>query len=174
MIFRKFKRIIKCQRGFTLLEVLVAMLVTGIIALGASMATVQIITQSTRNSNYTIASRNINNAIYWISRDAQMSQTIVPSGAVGFPLTLGWTEWDNSEYEVTYYMEDDKLRRGYSVNSGEPKETMVAQYINSLSQNTTCNYTDRVLALKITSTIGAGIHELNLTKVQEITPRPGL
>ncbi len=153
MIFRKLKLLIKGQRGFTLIEVLVAALITGIIGLGASMATVQLLTQGARNSDYTTASRNTNNAVFWISRDAQMSQIVEPGGAIGFPLTLGWTEWNNSEHEVIYYMEDDKIMRSYSVNGGTANVTMVAQYINWLGTNTTCNYTDRLLALKITATV---------------------
>ena len=120
MIFAKLGQITKSQKGFTLIEALVALVITGLIGLGASMASGQILTQGARNSDYTTASRNTMNAIYWVSRDAQMSQTIEPDEAGGFPLTLSWTEWDNTEHQVNYYIQGDKLKRDYSINGGEP------------------------------------------------------
>ncbi len=174
MIFHLFKSIVKSQRGFTLIEVLVATLITGILGYGATMATVQLITQNTRNNDYTIASRNVNNVLYWISYDAQMSQTIDTGEAAGFPLTMGWTEWDNSEHEVIYSIDGDKIRRSYSVDAGNATVTLVAQYINSISENTTADFTDSVLTVKVTSTVGTGSREFSLTKVRQITPRPSI
>ena len=174
MIFCRLSRLINGQRGFTLIEVLAALAVTGLIGLGSAMTTVQVLNQSARNSDYTTASRHTMNAIYWISRDAQMSQIIEPDGASGFPLTLSWTEWDNSGHQVIYSIEDDKLKRSYSVDGSEPSQTVVGQYINSVAENTTCEYTGGVLTLKVTSVVGNGANALSMTKVREITPRPGL
>ena len=164
----------KGQRGFTLIEVIVALAITGLIGLGAATATVQVLNQGPRNSDYTTASRHTMNAIYWISRDSQMSQTVSPGGASGFPLTLSWIEWDNSEHQVNYSIEDDKLRRSYSIDGSEPGQTVVAQYINSVSENTTCEFAGGVLTVKVTATVGGGSYSLSVTKVRKITPRPGL
>jgi len=174
MIFHKLSCLIKGQRGFTLIEVIVALAITSLIGLGATVAAGQVLTQGARNSDYTTASRHAMNAAYWISRDAQMSQTIEPSGASGFPLTLCRTDWDNSEYQIIYSIEDDKLRRSYSIDGDEQNQTIVAQYINSVSGNTSCAFSDRVLAFGVTATVGEDSHELSVTKVREITPRPGL
>lgn len=174
MIYQKLRRVIKGQRGFTLIEIIAVLAITGLIGLGATTATVQMINQSSRNSDYTTASQHAMNAIYWISLDAQMSQTISTDGISGFPLTLNWTEWDNSEHEVAYVIVGDKLRRSYSIDGGEPAETVIAQYINPAPENTTCEFSDRVLTVKVTATVGNGPQTLSVTKVREITPRPGL
>ena len=174
MMFNKLRRIINGQKGFTLIEVITALAITGIIGLGAGMATAQILTQAARNSDYTAASQHTMNAIYWISRDAQMSQDVKPNGISGFPLTLSWTEWDNSEHQVTYSIEDDMLRRSYSINGGAPSETVVAQYIDSVSENTECELTSGLLTLKVTTTIGEGVNAISVSRVREIAPRPGL
>jgi len=114
------------------------------------------------------------NSIYWVTHDAQMSQTIEPDGASGFPLTLSWTEWDNSEHQVIYSLDDDRLMRSYSIDGNEPGETLVAQYINSVSENTTCEFASGMLTLKVTTTVGEGKRAISVTKLHEITPRPGL
>ena len=174
MIFRKLGWIIKGQRGFTLIEVIATLAITGLICLGANTTIIQVLTQSAKNSDYTTASRHTMNAVYWVSRDAHMSQTMEPNGATGFPLTLSWTEWDNSQHQVTYSIEDDKLRRSYSIDGGGPSQTLVAQYINTVSENTTCEFANGMLTLRVTATVGEGSHALSVTKVREITPRPGL
>jgi hypothetical protein len=108
------------------------------------------------------------NAIKWISRDAEMSQTIDTSGTSGFPLTLSWVDWNNAEYQVVYTIEDGTLKRNYSTNGSAPGQTIVAKCINSTSENTTCERDDRALILKVTATVGNGANAVSVTNKREI------
>ena len=174
MISRKLRRMARGQGGFTLIEVLAALAVTGIIALGATTASFLVLNQGTKNGDYVTASQHSMNAIYWISRDAQMSQTIVPGETSGFPLTLDWVEWDNTDHEVVYHIEGASLYRSYSIDDSELRDTLVAQYIDTIGENTVCTFADRVLTVKMTATVGEGVNTVSVTKEREIAPRPGL
>ena len=91
MIIRRLRLALHSQKGFTLIEVLAVLVITSIIGLGATITTLQVLSQGSQNNDYTTASRHAMNAIYWVSRDAQMSQTVTPGGGDGFPLTLNST-----------------------------------------------------------------------------------
>jgi len=176
MILRKIKLFIKEQRGFFLTEMLASLAIAGLIGLGATIASAQVMNQTTRNNDYTTASRHTLNAIQWFSRDVQMAQTM--DGVDGFPatsnLTLTWTEWDNTENEVVYSVENGQLKRSFSADGGAPSATLVAEYINSDAAMTNCVWDNGVLTLTITGSVGAGSTIVDVTKVREITSRPKL
>ena len=178
MILRKIKLFIKEQRGFFLTEMLASLAIAGLIGLGATIASAQVMNQTARNNDYTTASRHTLNAIQWISRDIQAAQTI--EGWAGFPatdnLTLTWTAWDNTVNQAVYYVVNGQLKRSYSVDGGAPRVTLVAEYINSDAAMTNCvpDSDNVVLTLTITGSVGAGSTIVDVTKVREITARPRL
>jgi prepilin-type N-terminal cleavage/methylation domain-containing protein len=90
----------------------------------------------------------------------------------GFPLTLTWTGFgiDGDEYRVVYTLVGDELKREYYINSVLEATTFVAQYIDS--GQTICEFSDGVLTLTITASIG-GYKPATETRTYEITPRPG-
>jgi len=161
------------QQGFTLIELLVGVAITTLLAAGATMAMFHIFNQSNQSTDHMAASKNAMNAVHWITRDAQMAQTVNPDAISGFPLVLSWVEWDNSSHQVTYTLTTGKLSRELSIEGGGPTEIMVAQYINSDNTMTNCELTGGVLTIRVTATVGEG-SPTNVTKVRNITPRPGL
>ena len=171
MMLHKLNRILKSQRGFTLIEVIVALAILSFIGIAVSTATFQILKQSVKNRDYTTASQLTMNAIHWISRDAEMSQTVETGWASGFPLTLNWIDWSNSSYQVVYTIEDGKLKRSYSVNGGEPVQTFLTEAANTISDNTTCQLYNKVLTLQVTATIGEGVQTISVSNMRKIFMR---
>jgi type II secretory pathway pseudopilin PulG len=174
MIYRKLWLFNRNQRGFSVLEVIAAVIVVSLIGIGATMANVQVLNQTTRNNDYTTASRQTLNAIHWISCDAQMAQTIQTDGASGFPLSLKWIDWDNMEHIVNYTLEDNQLKRSYSINGSIPVVNLVAEYINQETQMTCCSSDNGVLTLIVTGSVGEGVHTVNVTKKRNISSRPNI
>jgi prepilin-type N-terminal cleavage/methylation domain-containing protein len=175
MMYRGLRLFHGSQCGFTILEMLVTLVLIGFISLGASMASAQVLKETTRNTDYVTASRQAMNAIFWISRDAQMAQTIL--GDDVFPeagaLVFTWTTWENQHEQVTYSLADGELRRRYS-NDGEPVETIVAECINPDPNLTNCVSDGGVLSLMITASVGEGSRAVSVTRTHGIASRPNL
>ena len=175
MMFHRLGSINKKQRGFTLIDLLIAIAITSVITGGITTAIFQTFTVNARTSSHMTAVRQVQNAGFWISCDTQMAEEVEPSGATGFnPLTLTWTEWvDGTVNVVTYTITvDDELKRSHSEDGGAPIEMIVARYIDST--NTSCQFTDGVLTVTVTAAVGDYPETVSETRVYEITPRPNI
>ncbi len=167
----------KNQGGITLIELIIAVALSVIIT-GATTATIlQVINGSSRTSNHMAAVRQVQNAGYWVSHDAQMAQSVNTTGTDGFPLILTWAAWDSTEHEVVYTSENmtsgslKNLQRSYTVG-GAPVDTIfVAQYVDPA--NTSANFTDGELIFTVTATVGAGSQVKSETRIYKVVPRPG-
>jgi type II secretory pathway pseudopilin PulG len=175
MMFRIIKLFHKNRVGLTLIDTLVSIMITGIIAIGASVSIAQVMNQTTRNNDFTSASHNAMNALHWMSRDALVAQTI--NGTTGFPLTqtlsMKWTGWDNSVYTANYTITGGQLRRIYS-DGTNVTNTLIAEYINTASGMTGCTSDNGTITITITSSVGTGDKVIDVTRVREISSRPNL
>ena len=68
------KKLNKDQRGLTLVELLIAILLTGLITGGITMTIFQVFNLNTRTSNHMTAVRQVQHAGFWVSPDVQMAQ----------------------------------------------------------------------------------------------------
>jgi len=145
MIVHRLGVINKNQKGFTLVELAVALAITGLITGGITMTIFQVFDVNARTSNHMTAVRQVQNAGYWISRDAQMAQSTVITEVLGFPSTLTWTEYvaPSDEHQVVYtLLADNKLQREHytnrAINPDPDATSIVAQFIDP--DNTNCGF----------------------------------
>lgn len=158
------------QEGFTLIEILVATVITGLIGAGITMAAVQVMNVNALSNNHVIATKQVENAAFWINRDARMSQIIQPSGGSGFPLNLSWVEWDNTTDNVSYTINNGELKRSSSTNGMQATRIVVAQHIDCNVNNTNCKYANGVFTFQVTASLG-GFRPASETRMAQVIPR---
>jgi prepilin-type N-terminal cleavage/methylation domain-containing protein len=177
MMFHRLKLINKNQLGFTLIELMLAVALSGIITGAITTTIIQVVTGTVRTNNHMIAVRQVQSAGYWISHDTVMIQqepVIVNNASSQLEsITLTWYEWNSDEvHEVVYSLADNNLRRSYSVN-GTTETGIIAEFINPDPEKTKCEFTGGKLTFTITATVGAGSQAQSETRVYEVKPRPG-
>jgi prepilin-type N-terminal cleavage/methylation domain-containing protein len=155
------------QKGFTLIELAIAMALGGIIAAAITMTMFQILDSSGRTSNHMTVVRQVQSAGYWVSKDAQMAQAVVTTGPDGLPLELHWTDWDGTDNTVTYDLQGTDF-----VRDQNGAQEVVAQFIDSISVGPV-PYTGGKLTFTVTAKLGGGSAEQTETRTYEVVPRPG-
>jgi prepilin-type N-terminal cleavage/methylation domain-containing protein len=171
-LFNILRQVNRNRLGFTLIELAIAMAISGIIAGAVTMTMFQIFDSSGRTSNHMTVIRQAQDAGYWVSHDVLMAQDIVVAAEPGFPFTLTWSDWtDNEIHTVVYRIVDGELQRVHSINSVPDSTDVVAEFIDP--DNTSCEYTAGKLTFKVTVTLGAGLAAQTETRTYEVVPRPG-
>ncbi|MBI2329069.1 MAG: prepilin-type N-terminal cleavage/methylation domain-containing protein [Chloroflexi bacterium] len=173
------------EKGYTLLELLVSMTIIVMVAGAASVAIFQILRNTQRNNDHLTVARQVENAGYWISRDAQMTQGVTTTANLTLPdfLSLRWTEWDDDGdpiyHSANYTLESltngiGTLKRTYESSAGASEQTLIAQYIyyDPADAGATSNtsYQDPVLTVKLTAVFKQAME----SREYQITRRPGL
>ena len=172
------------EKGFSTIELIVVLSIIALIGLAATMTTFQAINVTARNNSHMTAVRQTQNAGYWISRDAQMTESVVTDN-LSFPdfIVLTWTVWDDSDnatnHSVKYFFEElsngiGKLKRNHWSSAGLNQDTLVAEYIsydpNDPVNTSNVSYQDPVLTVKLTALFG----DASETREYRISCRPNL
>jgi len=163
------KKVTKGQRGITLIELIIAIAIAGLITGGITFAIMQILTINTRASNHMVAVRQVQQAGKEVSKDTLQAQAVNATG-VGQYLTLNltWDEWGtNQTHTVLYTFNVTKLQREHYIESALNSTTIVAEYIDP--DQTSCIWAGGVLTFNVTATVGTQSE----TRVYEVKPRPG-
>ena len=134
------------EKGFTIIEVLVATAITAMIGAVVAMTAVQIINSSQRNNDWATAVHYTQIIGYWVRQDALMAQSV---NATDDPETtdvefiiLDWKNWETGDIHHIHYMLLDsadslkKVKREevtYDNNGVEigNKTTLIADNINT-------------------------------------------
>ncbi len=172
----------KGQKGYTLIEMLIAISISTLVAGAALMAVFQILTNTERSKNHMTASSQVQSAGFWTGRDAQLAQVITDNLTLPEFLDLSWTEgFSGDSYRVIYTLEDmpagetKRLFRNLSVTSANGTAnttTLIAWYINPDTGKTSSNFSGGTLNLMFTATVGDGSSQENETRVYQFSPRP--
>ena len=164
MIRDKLRVINKNLKGFTLVELLIAITITAVISTAIATASYQIFKVNARSLNRQIAIGQVQNGANAISRDAQQAQDIVPIDHNNSPLTVNgsnqivfdltkangdqleidWVAWDvatqhNTTHQVIYSVVNRVLQKKISltVDTGSTTKStaVVANYVTSATGN---------------------------------------
>jgi prepilin-type N-terminal cleavage/methylation domain-containing protein len=96
------------EKGYSLVELLVAISVTAVLAAGAGMTTFQIFRSSKQNNDWNVAVRQAQSLGQWVSQDALMVNTIdigddSETEDIEF-ISLFWKDWENGDTYNTAYL----------------------------------------------------------------------
>ena len=156
------------ERGFSTIEVIVALLFVAIIGYGAMTTIFQVVRSNERSNDHITAAREVSNAGFWISRDTQMAEDVTTDNlSANDFMEISWTEWnydaDTVYHTITYSFTElsgnvGKLVRNHWSSSGANEDTLIAHYMsyNPADPVATCNvsYTDPVLDVKLAAVFG--------------------
>lgn len=145
-------KLLRSQRGFTLLETVLAMAVGGILVSGIVTAIYQTIRVTTETTTQITATEDIRSAAYWLTNDIKMAAaTNLEDGAPAVSsLTLDWTSWYDENGQLTgvdhhseYALSETRLLRTFDSGSA----TAVGRYITDVEYS----IQGQIISITITS-----------------------
>lgn len=177
------KKLKKGEKGFTLLELMIVVALTGVVAAGITGAILYVLNVNFSTTNRMTAVRQVRNVGFWVTPDVQMARNVVPENSSATPelLTLSWTAWaTNSTHTIIYTLEDmsssefKMLKREHKIDSTTDSITIVAEYIDpnetNIDPGTSCSFPD---CDKYKFTVTATVGGQSETREYEVQPRPG-
>lgn len=96
----------KDENGFTVIELLVGMVIMAIVVLAASMSIGQMYKITKQNNDWSTATRQAQNAGYWLSHDAMMSVNITGDSDLTSEsgnFTMEWNDWGTGNTNIINY-----------------------------------------------------------------------
>ena len=169
----------KDQRGLSIIELLVIIVLTGLITTAVTTTFFQVFNMNARTANHMSALSQVQQAGKIVSEDILQAQEIEPNPTTGGFFIVGWNSTGETHHEVEYTLEDGELWRSETVGTESPVTTRVAEYIDadetSIYPSDPCQFPDcGVYEFTVTATVGAGTWaEESETRIYRIRPRPG-
>lgn len=182
MKFSMFRPGRKGERGLGLLEVLVGLAIFALISSASSVVVMQMLRVNASANNRVTAITQVQNAGYWLSRDAQQARVILKGDdpyteetTEDFVAIFSWSEWDGTKDTIIYELDGNGGLVRSHYQGGEYyqdgtliDETTIARFITEASVN--IDETSLYTTAAITATVG-GFQRVSETRVYEIVPR---
>jgi prepilin-type N-terminal cleavage/methylation domain-containing protein len=173
-IFNVLKRTLNKQLGFTLIETMIALCITGVVAVSVVTTIYQLRSISNIHYAHVMSVKQVENAVFFLNRDIQQAQTI-QTDVGGNWLKLNWTSWDTSQHQITYKFTNVVNNIGELIRNDGTVNNTIAKSINTSSSDTNASYDSatHTLVLQLTSTVKSGNKQNTETRKISIIPRPG-
>ena len=181
--FTSRKKGIGSQRGFTLTEIIIVLIISALLLVGSSQMVYHMVVTSTKDRAKADALCQVQYVGFWISEDVMQARPegVILSGGnetdpsvLHFPITIEWTQWNGVEHEVVYsieYYENWTLSRDVTKgSSSDLGKTVVGEFLDLAG--TKCywdisgNATD-VLKLEVAANVDGQV----ASRTYEINPR---
>ena len=174
----------RSEKGFTNIELIVALAIMVLIAGAASITTFQVCKGTGRNNDRMTVLSQVQSAGYWISCDAQTAHSVNVDNLTSPDfLILNWTERDYADeptyHTATYFFQDvtdgiGRLKRSHWSSAGANEQTLVAEYIyydpDDPDDTSKADYQAPALTVQLTAVYDEAIE----TREYRISHRPNL
>jgi prepilin-type N-terminal cleavage/methylation domain-containing protein len=142
------------QRGFTLVEMLIAIAISGLLVGGVTMAIAQVLNVNAGSSSRMVAIKQVESAVDVLREDVIVAQDITMN-TNGHILELQWVSWELDEEDTETHIitwdydpgsTDKELTRTESIDGTVISQRIQARYIESITVN---SYTARKIRLTV-------------------------
>jgi len=164
MTIHRLRRIHKNQRGITLPELLIVVVIIGLISGGIALLISRTITGSARDSDHMIVVRQVQQVGKDLSTDVLQAQWTKSDHDSGFPLRLWW-KWEGQPHEIIYELRGTDLVRIHN-----DAEKVVARHIVEITAEPAPHDEPHPGGI-LTFTVTASFGEQQETRVYEVEPR---
>lgn len=173
MILNKLRLSAGEQKGFTLIEILVAVAIVAIIAVAVNSTILQLITVSAADRSRMEAVKELENTLHRLNRDGQQAwrNAITPAVELSFTdhqLVLTWEDFDEVSHTVRYYYDPDDPEN--SLWRGESGSAGIKVTRNIDPAESWYSFDGRTLTVCLTVT-KAGLRTITETRTLAVIPR---
>jgi prepilin-type N-terminal cleavage/methylation domain-containing protein len=155
-----------CQKGLTLVELLVALAIGSLLIVGISTIYIQIIKITKDSSNHMTALRQVQVAGHWVSLDTQGAKDFDFS-ADPWELTIYWDDINGIEYSSVYRISEQGVLTREYYNAGILAGTaMIAESIVPAE-----TVYDLTLAHGVEFRVTAQVHNITETRAYRVLSR---